>query len=707
MEEINLNNDFLVDNFQEEAKNSQTLKSDSINDPIGYNEINDNLFQNSINTKDNGQKDFSKNLSIQQNPSYKNFNNKNNYNNNYNLIYNNENDYLDFPENSKNYNLNEDISGISLLKELEDQWNNIEKKKMNYNKNKGDESTYSNSKTNNNYEKYKYIKEMVELKKNKFLSERQKAKNIRDNDQEIEQFFLTKFKDMEKYKIIDNNLKNKIEIRQQEKMNENKNNQFNDNEINNMNKYEFNNYESNQNIKNEYNYNYNNNNYDNNYMNYNKDKYEYNYYENNNKFNSQFQERKGNNYSNISFLQNEEINNNKINNFENKKLFLENNNPELDDLVYETPARSNIINNNQIIEQIKENNFNNMNSNIYNEEFQKNNNINKLERIYKSEKNLISGKLMKKMKNLFEEISQQNNQNNIIKPITNNNINSRKHINSYESGVFGINNININNNTDNEILKNIKNNKINNKEINDANKSINLNFNYNDNYNINNIKNNYQNSSFIQSNNINIPIYNNNQEQYDCKKDNNDISINKDKSTFIQENNNDELSCLQQNFDDIMNQIKSGINNIKSNRNNKKINLFENDNKLYTEVINNENPELDKYFEELSKEAKLKINKNKTIDNPIIKNNYQENKIKNKIKENSEMLTKFVNEMNQNKNKFKQRMIALNNNLNNIKIYGGINDINRNKKYGESNANIHQRSLSGYKISPFYSKKEF
>ena len=147
---------------------------------------------------------------------------KENYFFNYNLNYNNNsNSFIESPQKQNNLNLNEDISGISLLKELEDQWNIIEKQKKDYNNRiKGDESTNSNSKINgyNYHEKFKYIKDMVECRKNKFLSMRLKAKSNRNNDHDIEQFFLTKFKEMEKYKIMDKSLKEKIEIRQKEKM---------------------------------------------------------------------------------------------------------------------------------------------------------------------------------------------------------------------------------------------------------------------------------------------------------------------------------------------------------------------------------------------------------------------------------------------------------------------------------------------------------
>ena len=671
MEDDEVDNDFLVENFQEEVKDSQTLfKSESGNDEKSpdYNEINDDdVFQYSLN-KNSPQKEilkYEKNRNIFQMNSNKKKNQ--NQNNNYNFNYSNDNYFLESPhKQSNNLNVNEDISGLSLLKELEDQWNIIEKQKMNYyNKSKEDESTNYNTKYNVNYEQLKNIKDMVECKKNKFMMERQKAKNIRNNDQEIEQFFLIKFKEMEKYKIFDNDLKKKIEIRQQEKLYEERLNQ-NQNNI-----------ENNENNNNEYNVNYNikdiddmnDNYYENELINQNRKK---------NVINSQYNQY--NKYKKKSFSKNngEERNNNQnqINQNNNNYNYNYNNtNPELDELIYETPARANYFNNEEIINNIKNNNKDYSN----NDEITQNEDIN-LEKIKKIEKNNVSGKLVEKMKNLFNEIKGQNNQNNNNKfeQIINKNNNylykEKNRNNKAESGVFGINNINIINDNyrNNSILMNINNNTnmiTDNNKINDANKSINLNFNYNNNYinnnNINNIKYENQNHSINQS----------------------DISINKENNNkyYHNDNSNDGLTCLQQNFDNIMKQIKS--NNGKSKINN----FYENENSRFINEENSENKELDKYFEELSREAKLKVKYNKGYEKPILQNKYQGNKIKMKIEENSEMLNKFMNEMNQNKNKFKQRMMALNYNINNIKK----DRINDSYQLFGNNTNRYNRKKSG------------
>ena len=675
MDDVDIDNEFLNDNFQEEIKNTQSLKSDSYNNEENLYELNDDTFQISTNTKDNRTNDYSK---LGRQTKSKN---------------NNNNIFMETPQNKSiynnynNINVNEDISGISLLKELEEQWNNIEKQKMSYyNRNKGDESksTNSNTKNNSKYEKYKYLKEFVELKKNKFLSMRQKAKNIRENDQEIEQFFLIKFKEMEKYKIIDNNLKKQIEIRQQEKMNEDMNQNTDDNNYNENNYENYEKNDSNQNIKDKY------------QLNYNYDDFN-NANEYNNKYNKYYEDEKSQQRTNNIFNKKSYIQNN--NNPGNKNIFYENigsGNPELDDLIYETPARNNnnILYNNQINDKNMIQNMN-MNMNLNNIEENKNNNIS-IQNIYKSQKNLISGKLIEKMKNLFEEINGQNSQRSKNEAKMNSNNNIRKQTNSYESGVLGINNISIINHdyTDNDILMNIRNtsnanttkNK-NKKDINligDSNKSININLNFDYSNNIMNNSTNYnkyknKDSSFIKNNNI--------------EKSMNDNSINISKNIFIQENN-DELSSLQKNFDDIMNKIKSGYNNVNSTKNSNKYNLMDNNDNNGINNDDNEDREFDKYFEELSKEAKIKVKQNKGGVGENQVNKYEfgsgENKIKNKIKESSEYLNKFVSEMNQNKNRFKQRMMAINNNLNNIKIKGD-----------------RQRSLSGYKLSRVNLKNNF
>ena len=552
MEEEFENNDSLINNFQEELKNSK----DDFKQEENY--LDDDIFQYTPNIREIAKKDFSKYINKQLTP---NNNNKNDLVNNLNFKYSND------------YNVNEDISGISLLKELEDQWNNIEKQKninISNKNNKNDESTYSNSKSNNNFDKFKYITEMVEIKKNKFISLREKAKKERNADNEIENYFLTKLKEMDKYKIIDEELKKNIEIRQNQKNDED--------------------------------------NYDN-------------------------EEEKENNIYNNNNYYNENINENKT--------------PALEDLVYETPARST----NYLM-----NNYDNDN------EYEDSVNIDNYPR---QEKNMMSGKLFNKMKNLYKEINgEYNEENKEQKP---NNISDKN--NSNENGIFGINNFNLKDNKyeENIILKNIRNNNINeNGNINDANKSISLNFNF-----INKNKNQvqkYEQNKYIKFNDI--IRYNN---------DNNNLIKPKEYLNIFKDKNRMTLSGLQENFDEI-------LQNVKSNHNKNNINLFNNQTK---NEDYEDKEEFDEYFQELSKEAKLNLQKNKNVAENFIKNKFhKENKILKKIEENSSFLNEYLNNNNQNKNRFQQRLLELNNNLSNL---GDNNNINES---------IHNKQISGYNLFP-------
>ena len=540
MEEEFENNDSLINNFQEELKNSKDdfKQEETI--------LDEEIFQYTPNLKEIAKKDFSRYINKQLTPNK----NKNDLVNNLNFKYTND------------YNMNLDISGISLLKELEDQWNNIEKQKninISNKNNKNDESTYSNSKSNTISDKFKYITEMVEIKKNKFISSREKAKKERNDDKEIENYFLNKLKEMDKYKIIDEELKKNIEIRQEQKNNED------------------------------------------------------NYY-------------------------NQQENENNINNNINDNENIEIRTPALEDLVYETPARVN----NYINEYDNDNednvNIDNMNT--------------------RKEKNMMSGKLFNKMKNLYKEINGENNEENM------------EQNNSNESGVFGINNFNIktDKNEENIILKNIRNNNNiiineNNGNINDANKSISLNFNF-----INKNKNfvqKYEQNKFIKYNDI---------IRYTNDKNNINLIAPKENLNIFKDKNRMTLSGLQQNFDEI-------LKNVKSNHNTNNISLF-NNNQIKDEDYEDKE-EFDKYFQDLSNEAKSNIRKNKNISEP-----YSKNKILKKIEENSFILNEYISGNSQNKNIFKQRMKDLNNNFNNIRD----NDIN--------NKSFQTKQFSRYNLFP-------
>ena len=642
MEEEFENNDSSVNNFQEDMKNSQDyFKQESMNNIEEENELDDDTFQYIANIREIAKRDFSKYIT-KQTASHKS---KNNFINNLNFKYTNDNDLTESTkkqenqENQENINLNEDISGISLLKELEDQWNNIEKQKnININKNnKNDESTYSNSKSNNNIDKLKYVVDMIELKKNKFIKNREKAKKERNDDNEIEQYFMQKLKEMDKYKITDEDLKKKIEIRQQEKENEDNYDENNENDNQNDNYEENNDYDENNNYEENKNYEENNN------------------FANENTFNkNQYLQRK-----------------------ENYNLQNTNKSPELEDLVHETPARINNLDKNIISLE------NNINKNEYENENEDNVNIGNLTR---PEKTIMSGKLFDKMKNLYQEINGDNNNKEIL-----NNKNKSKQ-NSFESGVLGINNLNLKEKTSEEniILKNIRNNKNENGNINDANKSINLNFNY---ININEQKSNNKNMKNFEQNKIfkNNDILNNFSNQTTANKINyNNIFKDKDRMT---------LSGLQENFEDILKKVKSS-HTVNNDRNNKiNFNFFK-DRINYED--DDEKEEFDKYFEDLSNEAKLNLQKNKNITESNIKSKYKkENKILKKFEE----LNNFVDEMSQNKNrnKFQQKLIEINSNLNNIINKEDINNssFQQNQYFGYqniNNLNKYKRDFSGYNI---------
>ena len=636
MEEEFENNDSIINNFQQDIKNSQNdFKQESNDNMEEENEFEDDTFQYIANIREIAKNDFSKYISKELTPNKKL---KNNFTNNLNFKYAATENYLmESPKKEENININEDISGISLLKELEEQWNNIEKQKINNKNNinnKIDESTYSNSKSNNNIDKFKYVIDMIEIKKNKFITMRQKAKKERNDDHDLEQYFLMKLKEMDKYKITNQNLKKNIEIRQQEKNNENI--------------YEQNNNEQNE----EVNYYYENDNNNNNeYINYNDNINNYNDNDNNIGFN----------FSNEDTF--------------NKKLYLQrkenlNKSPELEDLVYETPARTNGFDKNII--SLEQNNYENENED----------NVN-IGNISRPEKSAISEKLFGKIKNLYQELNYDENKET-------NMISNNDKTNSYESGVLGINNINLNGNKyeENIILRNIKNNNSEIGNINDANKSINLNFNY---MNIKNQRTPYLNIQKYEQNKYSqktVATYTPDKNLIKIKEN---LNLFKDKDRMT-------LSGLQENFDEILKNVKS--HNDKNNKNN--LNLF-NDRFNISNEDNDEKEDLDKYFDELTKEAKSNIQKNKGISNPNTKiNNKKENKILQKIEENSKIINNYMDEMNQNRNKFKQRIFELNNNLNNIRNKDDINNsFQENKFYGFQNINkikTYKRNRSGYDI---------
>lgn len=579
MEEIE--NDFLVDNIQKNTNQESQLHNQCDEEQVEYNS---QLFSDEL---------FNRNqIKISNKSSFQNI--KLSPNNN-DAIYN---------ESPQKQN-NADISGLSLLKELEDRWDIVEKRKMYYyNKNNDVQNNYINIYNKGSElkekEKYKAIKDLVEKNKNIFIFKQNNARKKRENDNEIEQFFLTKYKLMDKYKIFDDSLKEQINQRMQEKnFEENNNNMNNLNNINNDNNFIDNindDYIINENIKIEQ-----------------------------KKINPQRREMIR---SRKSYLKSEEELNN-LNNHD-KQLY-SGGNIELDNLMYETPARDTNENfkNNYNINEIAENNDNNYgNEDIINMglSFNYNNNT----------ENNLPGKLIKKIKNVFEEISKPNIKiNNTQIDKNNNGIDSISPVNK-----------NFDNPRNNNALMNIiKSNTTNNIYQNNNNQSFN---------NLNNNNTNINNTSINMMNNNNILP--NNLSQNESLVNTN--TLNNEKTN---------LCGLQQNFDNILkklmqnNQNQNTINNINNSEQNDNLG----------------NPELDRYFEELKQEADFKLKQYKNIKPDKISNS--ENRIKKIAEESVLMLNNYANNVNNNKNnKFKQRMIGISN------ILGGVNNFpNRNINNGD------------------------
>ena len=578
MEEIE--NDFLVDNIQKNTNQESQLHNQCDEEQVEYNS---QLFSDEL---------FNRNqIKISNKSSFQNI--KLSPNNN-DAIYN---------ESPQKQN-NADISGLSLLKELEDRWDIVEKRKMYYyNKNNDVQNNYINIYNKGSElkekEKYKAIKDLVEKNKNIFIFKQNNARKKRENDNEIEQFFLTKYKLMDKYKIFDDSLKEQINQRMQEKnFEENNNNMNNLNNINNDNNFNDNindDYIINENIKIEQ-----------------------------KKINPQRREMIR---SRKSYLKSEE----ELNNLNNRdKQLYSGGNIELDNLMYETPARDTNENfkKNYNINEIAENNDNNYgNEDIINMglSFNYNNNT----------ENNLPGKLIKKIKNVFEEISKPNIKiNNTQIDKNNNGIDSISPVNK-----------NFDNPRNNNALMNIiKSNTTNNIYQNNNNQSFN---NLNNNTNINNTSINMMNNNNILPNNLsqNESLVNTN-------------TLNNEKTN---------LCGLQQNFDNILkklmqnNQNQNTINNINNSEQNDNLG----------------NPELDRYFEELKQEADFKLKQYKNIKPDKISNS--ENRIKKIAEESVLMLNNYANNVNNNKNnKFKQRMIGISN------ILGGVNNFpNRNINNGD------------------------
>ena len=137
--------------------------------------------------------------------------------------------------NSRYNNKIMNTSGLSLLKELEDKWDLIERKKnTTYGKKNIQNNILKEEKKNKNI--FKLTKEIEKLKKD-FFDKISKQKEIRNNkNEEFEQFIFNKISEMEKYKVQNEEIKKLLVQREMEKENENKKRNTNFNNYNNFQK---------------------------------------------------------------------------------------------------------------------------------------------------------------------------------------------------------------------------------------------------------------------------------------------------------------------------------------------------------------------------------------------------------------------------------------------------------------------------------------
>ena len=110
-------------------------------------------------------------------------------------------------------------SGYSLLRELEDKWDSIEKKKINTFENRNFKNNIIEEEKKKNY--YLQIKKEIEKLKNNFIDNIQKQKVLYEN-KDFAQFIYDKVSEMEKYKVKSEEIIKQLQQREIEKLNENK-----------------------------------------------------------------------------------------------------------------------------------------------------------------------------------------------------------------------------------------------------------------------------------------------------------------------------------------------------------------------------------------------------------------------------------------------------------------------------------------------------
>ena len=132
-----------------------------------------------------------------------------------------ENFFNDEIDNNSKENKTMNSSSFSLLKELEDKWDSIERKKNSFIGNKNLENNIRIKERKK--ENYILLKKEIEKLKSIFLNKIEKENEINDNkNRDFEQFIYDKISEMEKFKIKSEEINKLLKEREIEKINENK-----------------------------------------------------------------------------------------------------------------------------------------------------------------------------------------------------------------------------------------------------------------------------------------------------------------------------------------------------------------------------------------------------------------------------------------------------------------------------------------------------
>jgi hypothetical protein len=266
-------------------------------------------------------------------------------------------------------------------------------------------------------------------------------------------------------------------------------------------------------------------------------------------------------------------------------------------------------------------------------------------------------------------------------------------------------------------------------------------------YNINNFESSRENNNVDENNTLKNPKLNNiNNNNFNPQNNKNNNNINKSNpinnqstslvnysinSNYASEANinSKTLYSLEKNFDEILNSINPSMNQINKGKTFigtylKNENLTEpiKTQKNNTESKEEINPELDKYFEDLSIQAGYKLpnskkkNNNKNKDNIIedtyfMKEDIKDKKFLRKMEENVQLLNQLA-KVTSGSNNFQERIRNLNNNNNstyNINEYSKLNKsyIRSHNMSLNSSQNINNSNYSFMNNNKVYSKNRF